>query len=63
MSIGARDSFTAAVTIGLLSGWPIETPPRSGRPCRTSSGAVPDLPEAIRSRFAPAIGHQKVASS
>jgi fructokinase len=66
-TIGAGDSLTAAVTMGLLSGWPIETISQAATEVAahvcSCSGAVPHLPESIRIRFAPTVVSQEAAGS
>jgi fructokinase len=57
-TIGAGDSFTAAMTVGLLSGWPIdEVNLRANEVAAfvcSQPGATPALPAALRDRFRPA---------
>ena len=66
-TIGAGDSFTAAVTMGLLHGWPMDRISEiatevSAHVC-SCAGAVPVLPEPIRKRFQlAAAGHDGVPS-
>ena len=54
-TIGAGDSFTAAVTMGLLNRWPIgrisEVATEVAAHVCSCSGAVPELPDSIRARF------------
>ncbi len=54
-TIGAGDSFTAAVTIGLLNRWPIvrisEAATEVAAYVCSRTGAVPNLPESILARF------------
>src|SRR5690606_5993870 len=54
-TIGAGDSFTAAVTIGLLNRWPIDRISQTATEVAayvcSSTGAVPPLPESILARF------------
>lgn len=54
-TIGAGDSFTAAVTIGLLNQWPIARISKAATEVAayvcSSTGAVPSLPESILARF------------
>jgi len=55
VTIGAGDSFTAAVTIGLLNRWPIARISKVASEVAayvcSSTGAVPHLPESILERF------------
>lgn len=57
-TIGAGDSFTAAMTIGLLSGWPIdEVNLRANEVAAfvcSQVGATPALPATLRDLFRPA---------
>lgn len=54
-TIGAGDSFTAAVTMGLLQGWPLEKISRHANETAAyvcaHDGAVPELPRSLRDRF------------
>lgn len=54
-TIGAGDSFTAAMILGLLHGWDlVEVNDRSNRVASyvaSSAGATPELPEELRSAF------------
>jgi fructokinase len=56
-TIGAGDSFTAAVTIGLLNRWPIARISQAASEVAayvcSRTGAVPALPESILGRFEP----------
>jgi fructokinase len=54
-TVGAGDSFTAAVTMGLLMEWPIEKISEMANEVAafvcSRSGAVPRLPDELRNRF------------
>lgn len=54
-TIGAGDSFTAAVTIGFLRNWPLERIAHHASAVAayvcTQAGATPPLPDALRSPF------------
>jgi fructokinase len=54
-TIGAGDSFTCAVVMGMLQGWPIErisdTANQLAAFVCSQDGAVPELPQALRDRF------------
>ena len=54
-TVGAGDSFTAAVTIGLLRKWPLEQISRQANAIAayvcSQSGATPPLPDALRQPF------------
>ena len=54
-TIGAGDSFTAAMTLGLLAGWPLDEVHRRASEIAayvcSQSGATPELPERLRARF------------
>jgi fructokinase len=54
-TVGAGDAFTAAMTLGLLAGWPLdEVNSRAGEVAAfvcSQSGATPPLPESMRARF------------
>jgi fructokinase len=54
-TIGAGDSFTAATTLGLLQGWPLEwisaTANEVAAHVCSCVGAIPPMPEALRHRF------------
>ena len=56
-SIGAGDSFTAAVTMGLLNRWPLakisEVATEVAAYVCSCSGAVPSLPPAILTHYLP----------
>lgn len=56
-TIGAGDSFTAAMTMGLLNHWPIadisETANEVATYVCSQSGAIPRLPDAVVERFKP----------
>jgi fructokinase len=56
-SIGAGDSFTAAVTMGLLNRWPLakisEVATEVAAYVCSCSGAVPSLPPAILAHYLP----------
>jgi fructokinase len=66
-TIGAGDSFTAAVAMGLLKQWPIariaEAATEVAAHVCSCSGAVPELPESIRSRFDPGFARQEAATT
>lgn len=57
-TIGAGDAFTAAVTMGLLSGWPLarisEVATEVAAHVCSCSGAVPSLPPAVLAHYLPA---------
>jgi fructokinase len=59
-TIGAGDSFTAALVAGFLRGWPLEQISRHANAIAafvcSQPGATPPLPEALRAPFA-ASGH------
>lgn len=54
-TIGAGDSFTAAVALGLLKRWPLATISAAANEVAahvcSHDGAVPAMPDSIRSRF------------
>lgn len=54
-TIGAGDSFTAAVTMGLLHGWSLPSISHTANEIAahvcSCDGAVPPLPQALRDRF------------
>lgn len=54
-TIGAGDSFTAVVTLGLLNSWPIDRISEAANLVAThvcsQTGAVPELPESLLVRF------------
>lgn len=54
-TIGAGDSFAAAVTLGLLLGWPVErisdTANEVAAHVCSCVGAIPPMPEALSGRF------------
>lgn len=54
-TVGAGDSFTASVTIGLLLGWPLDRIAQSASEVAafvcSKDGAVPLLPQALRDPF------------
>ncbi len=54
-TIGAGDSFTAALALGLLAGWPlgeiVQLASEVAAFVCTQAGATPPLPEAFRRRF------------
>jgi fructokinase len=56
-TIGAGDSFTAAVTMGVLNRWPIRRISDAATEVAayvcSQTGAVPSLPESILTRFEP----------
>ena len=65
-TIGAGDSFTTAVVLGLLHGWPPEkisaTANEVAAHVCSCVGAIPPMPAALRERFewtAPAAGHPR----
>lgn len=66
-TIGAGDSFTAAVTMGLLKGWPIGRISEAANEVAThvcsQCGAVPSLPDAILARFETADLPRRAAAS
>lgn len=54
-TVGAGDSFTAALTLGLLAGWPLEQVNQrasevAAHVC-SQPGATPELPERLRALF------------
>jgi fructokinase len=55
-TIGAGDSFTAAATLGLLQGWPLEWISEAANEVAahvcSCAGAIPPMQEALRQRFA-----------
>ena len=54
-TVGAGDSFTAAVTMGLILGWPLERIAKSASRIAayvcSQDGAVPALPDTLRGDF------------
>lgn len=54
-TIGAGDSFTSAVAMGLLQGWPLERISDCANEIAayvcSHDGAVPELPQSLRERF------------
>lgn len=54
-TVGAGDSFTAAVTMGLILGWPLERIAKSASEIAayvcSQDGAVPTLPDSLRGDF------------
>lgn len=54
-TVGAGDSFTCAVTMGLLAGWPLaeisDTANHIAAHVCSQIGAVPELPPHLRNRF------------
>jgi fructokinase len=54
-TIGAGDSFTCAVVMGLLQGWSLEKVSRAANEIAahvcSCDGAVPELPQSLRERF------------
>ncbi len=56
-AVGAGDSFTAALVMGLLLGWPTQQLLAAATDIAafvcTQAGATPELPAALRSRFVP----------
>jgi fructokinase len=58
-TVGAGDSFTAAMTLGLLAGWHLDRindhASRVAAFVCSSAGATPPLPQTLRSLFADAI--------
>lgn len=54
-TVGAGDSFTAAVTMGFLRGWPLHRIARAASEIAafvcSEDGAVPPLPPTLRNRF------------
>jgi fructokinase len=57
-TIGAGDSFTAALTLGLLKGWPLvqisETANAVAAHVCSCTGATPPMPESLAALFLPA---------
>jgi fructokinase len=55
-TVGAGDAFTAALTLGLLHGWPLDETLRLAAEVAafvcTQPGGAPELPPALRQRFA-----------
>jgi fructokinase len=55
-TIGAGDSFTAAATLGLLQGWPLEWISEAANEVAahvcSCAGAIPPMPGELRQRFA-----------
>ncbi|HAM70771.1 MAG TPA: carbohydrate kinase [Verrucomicrobiales bacterium] len=60
-TVGAGDSFTAAVTLGLLSGWDAERVSHAANQVASHvascPGATPRLPDSLRSLFLPSSPH------
>jgi len=58
-TVGAGDAFTAAVTIGLLRGWPLEKISRHANAIAafvcSQPGATPPLPDSLREPFMGAV--------
>src|SRR5262249_51689265 len=54
-TVGAGDSFTAAMTLGLLAGWSLDEVNRRGNEVAafvaSCAGATPPLPTRLRERF------------
>jgi fructokinase len=54
-TIGAGDSFTAAVTLGVLRGWPLEWISETANAVAahvcSCVGAIPPIPQSLRQRF------------
>ena len=54
-TIGAGDSFTAAVAMGLLRGWPLDAISDAANALASHvcscEGAIPPIPQALRQRF------------
>ncbi len=57
-TVGAGDSFTAAMTLGLLAGWDLDEIHHRAREVAayvcSQAGATPELPEALREPFSSA---------
>jgi fructokinase len=55
-TVGAGDAFTAAMTLGLLHGWPLDEVNRRAAEVAafvcTQPGGAPELPSRLRERFA-----------
>ena len=55
-TVGAGDAFTAAVTLGLLAGWPLGTIHHRANELAafvcSQAGATPRLPTGLREAFA-----------
>jgi fructokinase len=56
-TVGAGDAFTAAMTIGVLRGWPLDEVNREAAEVAafvcTQPGGAPELPSELRDRFLP----------
>jgi pyridoxal/pyridoxine/pyridoxamine kinase len=54
-TVGAGDSFTAALSLGLLAGWPLEQAQRRASEVAayvcSQRGATPELPAQLRAPF------------
>jgi fructokinase len=54
-TVGAGDSFTAAVALGMLAGWPIDEINRRANEVAafvcSQPGGTPKLPEQLRASF------------
>ena len=54
-TIGAGDSFTTAVALGMLHGWPVEKISATANEVAAHVcgcvGAIPPMPETLRHRF------------
>lgn len=66
-SVGAGDSFAAAVTMGLLKRWPLrrisETATEVATHVCSHTGAVPELPDYLRTRFEIGTARQEAANA
>ena len=58
-TVGAGDAFTAAMTLGLLAGWPLDEINHHANEVAayvaSRAGATPDLPERLRAPFTDAL--------
>jgi fructokinase len=54
-TVGAGDSFTAAVALGMLAGWPMDEIHRGASEVAafvcSQPGGTPELPEQLRAPF------------